>query len=101
MRAGMNIDAASAEQAKQQFMAALDRLDQVVATQRFLVGDHFSRADLTVCALLAPFCAPGKTDRETERAFPPAVYALHVQHKERPFFQWVLENYRSLRMPQA
>ena len=101
MCASMNIHAVSAEQAKQQFVAALDRLDQVVATQRFLVGDRFSRADLSVCALLAPYCASGKTEQETERAYPPAVYALRMQHKERPFFEWVQENYRSMRIRQA
>jgi glutathione S-transferase len=95
----MNINAESAGRAEQGLLAALERLDRAVKERRFLVGDRFSRADLTACALLAPFCAPGKSEAELSVAFPAQVCALRRQQQTRPFFGWVLDIYRDYRHP--
>lgn len=94
MRKAMAIDARSARKAGVRWLSALDRLDHAVRERRFLVGDSFTRADLTACALLSPFVAPGIPDAELEGLFPAEVNRLRLQHRTRPYFQWVLENYR-------
>ncbi|GGB97884.1 hypothetical protein GCM10011352_24990 [Marinobacterium zhoushanense] len=97
----MDINAESASRAKARLESALDRLDAALEGNRFLVGDRFSRADLTACALLSPYCAPGKSDTEIASAFPAPVADLREAHKNRPFFNWVLDTYRQYREPKA
>jgi len=58
MRSMMKINQASAHQAMDDLDRILSELRQIYANQRFLVGDTFTRADLTACALLAPLYQP-------------------------------------------
>lgn len=95
----MNIHAESARQSEERLLAALERLDGALKERRFLVGDCFSRADLTACALLSPYCAPGRTDAEVSVAFPEQVCAMRDKHRTRHFFGWVLDIYRNHRRP--
>ncbi len=96
----MNIHAESAKQSEGRFVAALEKLDGALKERRFLVGNCFSRADLTACALLSAYCAPGKSDAEISAAFPAQVCALRDAHKTRRFFSWVLDMYRNYRQPE-
>jgi glutathione S-transferase len=93
----MNITAENASVAQRRFMVAFDRLDQALERGPFLVGNRFSRADLTACALLWPMCRPGESESEVEALLPPTVYALRRQLQQRRFYQWVLEHYRERR----
>jgi glutathione S-transferase len=95
----MNIHADSAKRSEERLLMALERLDGALKERRFLVGDRFSRADLTACALLLPYCAPGKSDAEVSAAFPEHVSALRNKHKTRHFFGWLLDSYRNYRQP--
>jgi len=99
MAKAMNIHAESAGKAKAQFLAALDRLDAALETRRYLVGNQFSRADLTACALLSPYCAPGASNATVKAAFPPPIAALRDEHSTRRFFQWVLDIHEAHRHP--
>jgi glutathione S-transferase len=54
----LHIDAASARRDEQRLLAAFERVSEHLATHRFLVGDAFSRADLTLAALSAPLLRP-------------------------------------------
>lgn len=96
----MNIHAESAKKSETSLVAALEKLDGALKERRFLVGDCFSRADLTACALLSPYCAPGKSEAEISAAFPAHVCALRNGHKTRRFFSWVLDIYRNYRQPE-
>lgn len=58
MRDLMKINDASAEQANQQISTALDNIVETLGDREFLVGDTFTRADLSVAALLAPLIMP-------------------------------------------
>ncbi|MBS97828.1 MAG: glutathione S-transferase [Oceanospirillaceae bacterium] len=95
----MGINAETAAAAKDRFETALDRLDEALAGKRFLVGDQFSRADLAACALLSPYCAPGRSNREIDSVFPGPVRELREAHRERPFFKWVNAMYGEYRSP--
>jgi len=97
MTALMNIHAASARESEERLVAALDKLDGALKDRRFLVGDRFSRADLTVCSLLRRHCAVGGASMAP--AVPAAIFALRDAHKARPFVTWVREIYRSHRQP--
>jgi len=58
MRKLMDINPASAEASKQRILAALERMDAALDGNKYLVGNRFSRADLTAAALLAPLFMP-------------------------------------------
>src|SRR5262245_63190849 len=81
----MHIDAASSTNAEQRFLLAFDRLDAALEQGPFLIGDRFSRADLTACALLWPLCRPGESESEVEAVLPPMVCALRKQVQQRRF----------------
>jgi len=100
MIALMNIHAGSAREAEDRLLCALDKLDDALKGRRFLVGDRFSRADLTACALLRRHCAVGQSDAEVGAAVPAAVLAMRDAHKARPFVAWVREIYRTCRHPE-
>lgn len=91
MRKSMNINAETARQSELRLLEAFERLDARLKNNRYLVGEHFSRADLTACALLSPYCLP--QDAQAARVFPDAARALRDAHKSRPFFTWVRSMY--------
>jgi glutathione S-transferase len=99
MTALMNIHAESARQSEARLVAAIDKLDDALKGRRFLVGDRFSRADLTACALLRRHCAVARPGGDIEPAVPAAVLALRDAHKARPFFSWVRQIYCNHRQP--
>jgi len=60
MRRYMKINQETAQQAKQQIHASLDKLNTHLNSRGYLVSDTFSRADLSTSALLAPLFMPEK-----------------------------------------
>lgn len=54
MRAWMKINPGTVEVSRQHLLAALARLETHLEGRDFIVGDRFTRADLTAAALLAP-----------------------------------------------
>jgi len=58
MRNLMKINDESAELARTQISTALDNITETLGDREFLVGDTFTRADLSVAALLAPLVMP-------------------------------------------
>jgi glutathione S-transferase len=58
MRKLMDINPDSVKNSKLRLEIALNRVQERTKTNRFLVGDSFTRADLTVAALLAPLFSP-------------------------------------------
>jgi glutathione S-transferase len=95
----MNISAETASGAEQRFLLAFDRLDKALERGPFLVGNRFSRADLSACALLWPLCRPGESESEVEALLSPTVCTLRKQLQCRRFYRWVLERYQEHRMP--
>jgi len=95
----MNINADTASQSEQRLRAALDKLDEALDGRPFLVGDRFSRADLTACALLSPCCLPD--DSEASAKFPVPVLKFRNELKSRRLYQWVQSVYSGYRAPLA
>jgi glutathione S-transferase len=58
MRKLMNINQQTFESGKQSLHLLLDKLSEHYSHSEFLVGDRFSRADLTAAALFAPLVMP-------------------------------------------
>ena len=58
MRTGMNITPETAAKSKERVLAALKRVNDALQGGEFLVGNQFTRADLTAGALAAPLFTP-------------------------------------------
>ncbi len=99
MRRAMDIDAQSARRAQQRVEQALERLDGELRGRRFLVGDTFSRADLTAAALLAPLCQPPEMEYPWPDPLPGPLQGLRRRYRDETFFRWVLGLYRDHRGP--
>jgi glutathione S-transferase len=99
MARAMNIQADSAREAEERLSAALATLDDALQSTSFLVGEHFSRADLAACALLAPYCRFGESDADARFVLSPRLYAMRKQHQARRFFRWGTDTYQAYRYP--
>lgn len=97
MQRRMNINDDTNRQSQAQLLAAFDKLDETLQERRFLVGDRFSRADLTACALLSPLCLPD--DRQASDRFPQPLLAVREHVKGRLFYRWVRNVYDNYRQP--
>lgn len=99
MRKGMNIRPETAEKSRQKMEQAFARLNERLANRKYLVGDRFSRADLSAAALLAPLCLPPEHSFPfpTLEETPEPLRQFHQAHRNEPFFQWTLKMYREHR----
>ena len=89
-------EAASESRAK--LDTELDWLDSQLADDRpYLVGDRFSRADLAVSSLLAPFACPEEIPAFRDSTFADALIADSERWQRRPVMRWVKEQYEAHR----
>jgi glutathione S-transferase len=91
-------EAASESRAKLE--AELDWLDNELADNRpYLVGDRFSRADMTVASLLAPAACPEEIPAYRGMSIPDALIADFERWQRRLVMRWVKEQYEAHRVP--
>jgi len=80
--------------------AELDWLDSKLADDRsYLVGDRFSRADLTVSSLLATIACPEELPALRDGTFPESLTPDVRRWQQRPIMRWVKEQYEAHRAP--
>jgi glutathione S-transferase len=79
--------------------AAFARIEQLLARGDHLVGDRFSRADLTLAALIAPLWAPPEhcTRWPPEDLYPQDLRELRARLAGRRARDWTLRMYRAHR----
>ncbi len=100
MKKGMNIHAESAARSAVRLDEALKRLDAQIQGHDFLVGNTFSRADITAASLLAPFCFPPQHTVQwpDSQGLPEPLASFRKEREDRPFFKWVLKMYQEARL---
>jgi glutathione S-transferase len=94
MNRAMGIDAEAARRSEARLFAALDRLDTALRDREFLVGNRLSRADLTGCALLLPFCRPAESAAQAAKILPEPLSSARAACAHRRFFAWAGEIHR-------
>ncbi len=78
--------------------AELDWLDaRLEKAGRFLVGDHFTRADLAMASLLSPFARLSRRRMYKTVDVPAEIEAEFARLENRPSMRWVEEIYRDFR----
>ncbi len=95
MASALDLGAAQGRESRGIVEAELDWLDGLLADgRRYLVGDRFSRADLTAASLLAPLVLPPEHPTYSKLAVPPRVRADFALWSERKVAAWVRDLYR-------
>ena len=95
MRKALNINEESEQRSRQRLENAIDKLHDHLQENDFLVGDQFSRADLSAASLLAPLCMPEKYGLNWPDRLPPEFETL--VNGFQPKLNWVDEIYASFR----
>lgn len=97
MRHSLNINAKGYGRSLDKLNAALDRLDQAVEQQSYLIGSTFTVADLSAAALLAPLVQPPNMPYPPPAGEPEAFAEFRRDMLQRPSLQWVGRIYASHR----
>ncbi|WP_372365717.1 glutathione S-transferase family protein [Candidatus Uabimicrobium sp. HlEnr_7] len=95
MRQRMNINDETGLESKKQLIKAIDKVGSHLENRDFMVGNSFSRADLTVAALLAPIYQPQGYGLKWPLQIPDDLQRFRDEHMSK--ILWVnkiYENYR-------
>ena len=95
MRKYMNIDAQNAALSNTQLLKSVDDLANHYSKHQFMVGDQFSRADLTAAALLAPIVMPDKYGIDWPAEVPEQMLEFSSQFDGK--LDWLKDFYRQYR----
>jgi glutathione S-transferase len=98
MMGAMDLGAEQGQESRRIVEGELDWLDERLADgRRFLLGNRFSRADLTAASLLAPLALPKEHPTYGALEVPPRARADLALWAGRPTVAWVREVYREYR----
>ena len=92
MRDFLNINATTAQTSRKRVERAITRLSAHLRERDYLVGDRFTRADLTAASLLALLCRPPQYGLDWPHPFPGAIESMIENNLEK--LRWVEELYR-------
>ena len=95
MREYMNIDEANATKSNTELLKSVDDLANHYDKHQFMVGDQFSRADLTAAALLAPIAMPEKYGIDWPEEIPQRLLEFSSQFDGR--LEWLKGFYKHYR----
>lgn len=91
MRKYMDINTESTQNSHKELCIIRDKIAQRVKSHDYLVGDCFTRADLSVAALFAPFFSPSKYGLDWPEKYPQPLQSIINEYESiRP---WVLKMY--------
>ncbi|HSN73243.1 MAG TPA: glutathione binding-like protein, partial [Steroidobacteraceae bacterium] len=91
MRRYMKIDAEETARSRERLATTITELMAGLDGRDYLVGDQFTRADLAVCALLAPLAMPPGYGVPWPKQSPPALAAEADRHAD--VLNWVRRIY--------
>jgi glutathione S-transferase len=97
MRMDMRIDETGAALGRRKILAALDRIEAELRPSGFLVGDHFSVADLTAAAMLSPLLLPPEYPYPLPGPVPEPAASFRASLATRPAYAWASDIYRRFR----
>lgn len=92
VRKDFDVNEAAAAEALAGIRAAMDRLESELQPSGYLVGDSFTVADLTACAMFTPLLAPPQRPYAPAKVAP-QVMELREELAARPGGKWIEEMY--------
>lgn len=97
MKKSMNINPESAARSEVRLRSAMEKINGMVAKKQFLIGNQFSRADITAAALLAPLCWPKEHAFPWPKSVPEPLAGFRKEWELTASYQWVLKMYQDYR----
>ncbi|BBM87365.1 glutathione S-transferase family protein [Candidatus Uabimicrobium amorphum] len=95
MRQRMNINEKTGKESRERLIKAIDKVADHLKDREFMVGDSFSRADLTVAALLAPIYEPEGYGLKWPKEIPEDMRLFREEHADKMLWvNKIYENYR-------
>ena len=85
------------EKAKSRFDHEVDRLDEMIAGRKFLIGDRLTRADIMVASMLSIGVLPKEHATDWPEITDPELNSFRDQYLDRPIFNWVRQIYTRYR----
>lgn len=99
MMGAMDLGLEQGQASRQIVEGELDWFDGLLSDgRRYLVGDRFSRADITAASLLAPLALPAEHPTYGMLEVPPRARADLARWNERPGVAWIRKIYREHRL---
>jgi glutathione S-transferase len=84
-------------QAKDLFRRTFDQFNLLLRDSPYLIGDHITRADITVASLLAPLCTPPEHVTRWPAHLPEEITAFQNEFRGHPTWNFVLRLYHQQR----
>lgn len=95
MRQRMNINEETGKESRERLVKAIDKVANHLKDREFMVGDSFSRADLTVAALLAPIYEPQGYGLKWPQQVPEDMRLFREEHRDKMLWvNKIYDNYR-------
>jgi glutathione S-transferase len=103
VRAMYKVTEENAAKDRERLARAIARVDELLTGRSHLVGERFTRADLTLAALLAPMVRPAEhsTRWPSESLLPPGIRDVQAQFAKTRTREHALRMYREHRQPAA
>lgn len=87
----LDINQQTAQLSKEHLAQAIDKISSHINGRKFLVGDQFTRADLTAAALLAPLFKPSKYGLDWSEKLPDKLEVFFESQQDK--LQWAKDCY--------
>jgi glutathione S-transferase len=91
------ISAARVGRARREFDAAMSELEKKLEAQHYLVGERFSRADLSVASMLSLLVMPPEHPFPWQEIPDPQARRFFDEYRDHPVYSWVGQMYREHR----
>ncbi len=92
------VSPAKVEQSLREFDAAMSELEQTVKQGQYLVGDQFTRADLSVASMLSLLVMPAEHPFPWRDIPDPQTRLFYDLYRDHPVSEWVRKMYREHRL---
>ena len=86
------------ERARRKLDTALSKLESRLGNKTYFVGDHFSRADISVASMLSFLAMPPEHPFPWEQIPDPHIKSIYDQYQKHPMIRWVGEMYAKHRL---
>lgn len=93
------VSAAKVEEGRRRFDSAIDELEERLQHGGYLVGDRFTRADLSVASMLSLLVMPSELPFPWRDLPDSQARDFCASYQDRLIFSWVEKMYRDHRMP--
>lgn len=101
LRANMGVDAPRVQRARDHLLGHCDRLASEIGPDGYLVGDHFTVADLAVAAVMTSILRPPQFPYPLPEPWPQALVDLRAGVVDHAAYRWVLDIYARRRSASA